>query len=44
MIRELPSRIGERVDDDVTRLIIATDQHEGEVTPSLVRMLRDILA
>lgn len=44
-IRELLSRIGERVDDvDVTEVIIATDPNtEGEATATyLVRMLRDI--
>ncbi|ETB06348.1 recombinase RecR [Mycobacterium avium subsp. silvaticum ATCC 49884] len=44
-IRELLSRIGERVDDvDITEVIIATDPNtEGEATAThLVRMLRDI--
>jgi len=44
-IRELLSRIGERVDGvDITEVIIATDPNtEGEATATyLVRMLRDI--
>ena len=44
-IRELLSRIGERVDDvDITEVIIATDPNtEGEATATyLLRMLRDI--
>jgi recombination protein RecR len=44
-IRELLTRIGERVDDvDITEVIIATDPNtEGEATATyLVRMLRDI--